>query len=57
VCNSKYHEVTCNVTPDDVYFGRREEILEKRKQLKAKIILERKRINCKTIETGTEIVF
>jgi len=45
-----------NVTPDDVYFGRREEILEKQKQLKPKTILERKRINCKIIETGVEIV-
>jgi len=45
-----------NVTPDDVYFGRRKEILETRKQLKAKTILERKRIKCKIIETGAEIV-
>jgi transposase len=38
------------------HYGRREEILEKRKQLKAKTILERKRISCKIIGTGAEIV-
>jgi hypothetical protein len=30
--------------------------LEKQKQLKAKTMVERKRINCKIIETGAEIV-
>ena len=34
----------------------REEILERRKKLKAKTMLERKKINCKIIETGVEIV-
>ena len=52
-----YHEAIGNVTPDDVYYGRREEILEKRKQLKTKTMLERRRINCKIIETGVEIAY
>jgi hypothetical protein len=36
--------------------GRREEILEKRKQLKAKTMLERKELNSKITEAGVEIV-
>ena len=43
--NERYHESINNLTPADVYFGRKNEILEKRRDTKIKTLAERKRIN------------
>ena len=52
----RYHEALGNVTPDDVYFGRADEIIERRKELKKKSLARRRARNVKSSENPSKSV-
>jgi hypothetical protein len=40
----RYHESLDNVTPADVYFGKREQILKRREKIKEQSLMQRRRL-------------
>ena len=43
--HERYHESLENLTPADVYFGRVEEVQDKRKEIKQKTLKQRRQLN------------
>jgi len=50
--NHRYHESLGNVTPADVYFGRQNEVFNRRKEIKIETIKERRKMNQKSKKTA-----